>query len=249
MNRSNEPYSLPAEIRQQMNRYRQLLLDAGMLEPTKRNTSDRHVFFYKPQTPLTAFVVNLRGNDGYIEVTYGCASTAFTRMAGDENALTEWGVDDAAITIREKLLICDEEDEKQAAFRIRAMYSGYLHMEKEELLAKAKEKRKAFIRQIADKLKPLGFRKKASTWTKELEGQHVLTFHVQKSAFSDEYYFNISLGKTGSTSVRDGYYTRVAPPGMLPMDWQALSREEFEIFLDRTVVPALERLAENPLRK
>lgn len=240
---------LSNEIRKKMEQYRQELLDAGMLEPSKRQSSIWHWLFYKPTTALTAFIVNLKGNDYYIEVTYGYASTAFTRMAGDEYALIERGIADEYITIREKILICDDVDETSARTQIIGMYEKYLQTEKDDLLNYAKEKRKEFIQQIADKLKPMGFKKKANTWTRALELEYSLMFNAQKSAFSDEYYFNVYIGKKGTNNYGDCYYTRVFPNDMCPMDWQALNKDEFDFFLNRTVVPALTRIINTPLKE
>lgn len=53
-------------IRGKMERYRRMLLAAGMLEPTKWENSGVHWLFYKPATELTAFVVNLRETEFYI---------------------------------------------------------------------------------------------------------------------------------------------------------------------------------------
>lgn len=238
---------ISGEVQARMEQYRQQLLDAGMVEPTKRSSSLWHWFFYRPATELTAFIVNLTGNDYCVEAAYGYASTAFTRMAGDENALIEWGVSDEDITVREKIVICDEADETAARNQIAQMYKRYLQTSKDELLNEAKTKRKAFIQQIAVKLKPMGFKKKANTWTRTLEGEYYLMFNAQKSYFSDEYYFNVYIGKNGTNAYGDCYYTRVFPGEMCPMDWQALSNEEFEFFLNRTVVPALEQIINTPL--
>lgn len=238
---------LSSEIRAKMEQYRAALIASGMQQPSRREASARHWFFYKPATELTAFIVNLTGNDRCVEAVYGYASTAFTRMAGDENALVEWGVSDEDITIRERIVICDEADEAAARVQIAQMYERFLQVEKDHLLTEAKAKRKAFLQQIAAKLKPMGFRKKANTWTRTLEGEYDLTFNAQKSSFSDEYYFNINIGKRGTNHGGDCYHTRVFPGHMCPMDWQALGKEEFELFLDRTVVPALKRLLSTPL--
>ena len=238
---------ISSEIQAKMEQYRVQLLDTGMIEPTKRLSSNWHWFFYKPVTELTAFIVNLTGTDYYIEVSYGYASTAFTRMAGDENALIEWGVSDEDITVREKIIICDETDEKTAQYQIAQMYDRFRQTEKDDLLTEVKAKRKAFVQQIAVKLKPMGFRKKSNTWTRTLEGEYNLIFNAQKSSFSDAYYFNIYIGKNGTGNYGDCYYTRVFPGQMCPMDWQALSKVEFEFFLDRTVVPALENIINTPL--
>lgn len=206
-----------------------------------------HLYFYKPMTELTAFIVNLQGSELYVEVTYGYTSTAFTRMAGDENALIEQGVSDEDITIREKVIICDEADEIIAKNKIATMYATYQHTQKDDLLLSAKEKRKAFIHQIQAKLKPFCFKKKSNTWTRALTDTYYLMFNAQKSAFSDEYYFNLYIGKNGTNDYGDCYYTRIAPAGMCPMDWQALTEDEFDLFLDKTVVPELEKIICTPL--
>lgn len=242
-----DPAPLATEIRTRMEQYRAKLLASGMQEPSKRESSVWHWYFFKPVTSLTAFIVNLTGTDQAVKIVYGYASTAFTRFAGDENALIERGVSDEDITIREKVIISDEADEKTAASLIADLYNRYAQTEKDDLLAYAKEKRKAFIQQIAVKLKPFGFRKKANTWTRTLENGFYLIFNAQKSAFSDEYYFNVYIGKDGADSCGYCYYTRVAPLGMYPMDWQALSKEEFDFFLTNDVIPALEKIIHTPL--
>ena len=244
---STEMKQLPNDIRSKMEQYRTELLTFDMREPTKWQSSSWHWLFYKPMTELTAFVVNLQGHAFYIEVTYGYASTAFTRMAGDENALLERGVLDEYITVREKAIICDETDEAMIKGKIAKMYEAHLHTQKDDLLLFAKEKRKAFIQQIHAKLKPLGFKKKANTWTHSLTDTYYLMFDAQKSAFSDEYYFNLYIGKNGTNEYGDCYYTRIAPNGMSPMDWQALDKEEFDFFLNKSVVPELERIIATPL--
>ena len=243
---ATEQKPLPRDIQIKMEQYRTELLEFEMCEPTFWKTS-RCWLFYKPMTELTAFVVNLQGNEFYVEITYGYASTAFTRMAGDENALVERGVSDEDITIREKVIICDEPDETTAKNKIAKMYAAYQDTQKDDILLFAKEKRKAFLQQIHAKLKPLGFKKKANTWTRWFTDTYYLMFNAQKSAFSDEYYFNLYIGKNGTNEYGDCYYTRIAPNGMAPMDWQALCKEEFDFFMEKSVVPELERILATPL--
>ena len=60
---------LPNEIQTKMNQYREELVASSMREPTKCNSSSCHWYFYKPTTDLTAFIVNLQGNEFYIEVS------------------------------------------------------------------------------------------------------------------------------------------------------------------------------------
>ena len=63
-----------------MEQYRTELLAFGMQEPSKRESSVGHWYFFKPMMERTAFIVNLIGNDQYIEIIYGYTSTAFTRL-------------------------------------------------------------------------------------------------------------------------------------------------------------------------
>ena len=110
-------------------RYRRQLLDFGMRAPSGGDEPECR--FYKPVTELTAFIVNLHSSAEGVAVVYGYASTAFTRMIGDENALETLGVADWEITIREKVVIRDEMEEGGARARVAAMYERYLHTEKE----------------------------------------------------------------------------------------------------------------------
>lgn len=240
---------LAGKIREKMEHYRTELLKSGMREPDKRKSSVWHWHFFKPMTELTAFVVNLKGEDQYIEITYGYVSTAFTRVAGCKNDLIELGVCDEDITIREKIIICDETDDTMIRTHITQMYEKYQQTTKDELLLEAKARRKAFIQQITAKLKSMGFRKKANNWTHILEGEYYLTFNAQKSSFSDKYYFNIYIGKNGINDYGDCYYNRVFPYDMCPVDWQILSQDEFVIFLNCTVIPVLEQIIHTPLRE
>lgn len=233
-------------IQTKMEQYRAELLAFGMSEPTAQQSSS-HWCFYKSTTELTAFILNLKMNGSNIEISYGYASTAFTRLANNENALHEYGVSDEDITIREKVIISDATDEAIAKQKIKEMYTIYQKTQKDDLLLLAKEKRKAFIQQIHTKLKPLGFRKKANTWAHSLDDTYYIMFNAQKSAYSDEYYFNLYIGKNGTNNYGDCYYTRIAPNDMFPMDWQALGKEEFNLFLDEIVVPELEKIIKTPL--
>lgn len=241
--------SVSRQILMRMEKYRQQLLAAGMQEPTKRSFSEERMFFWKPATQWTAFIVNATGTERGIKIIYGYASTAFTRMAGDEMALVQWGVSDEDITIREAAFVDNEDDESNARTQIARMYERFRLTEKDELLKEAKAKRNAFIHQIAVKLKPMGFRKKANSWTKSLEDEYYLMFNAQKSAFSDEYYFNIYIGKTGTDAYGDCWHTRVFPGETSLVDWQTIGGNEFELFLNQTVVPVLDQIIRTPLRE
>lgn len=230
-------------------RCREQLLAAGFREPTKMYSRSWHWRFFKPLTSLTAFIVNLKGYDDHVDVTCGCASTAFTLMANDADALTTLGVSDDEITLRARLSIRDAADEDQAAQTIGQMYGQFRSVEKDELLAMAKEKRKAFIHQLAVRLKPLGFKKKGNTWRREMPQGLTLAFNLQKSSYSDVYYFNVDLRREdipgfGCCS------RRVSPEGCAgenwTMDWQLTSPEELSAFLDQRLMPHLLWLISTP---
>ncbi len=227
--------------------YKNQLLAFGMLQPTKWNSSS-HYLFYKPTTELTSFVVNLTVMECAIKIVYGYASTAFTKMAGDENSLIENGILDEDINLREKIIIYNNTDEETANTKIQTMYAQYLHTEKDELIKLTKEKRKQFINKITTKLKPLGFKKKSNSWTKPLDTNYYVMFNAQKSDFADEYYFNIYIGKNGTNDYGDCYYTRIAPNSESPIDWQTISTDELELFLENTAVTALQDIINTPLQ-
>lgn len=240
---SENPKPIPADIREKLENYRTQLLSAGFFEPTRHHSADWHWYFYRPDTDLTSFAVNLRGKDGWLEVTYGLASTAFTRMAGDENALGWYGLSDPDITLRENFLVCDDSDAETLAAQIAAFFSRYRGTEKDALLDLAREKRKAYIAQFAAALKPLGFKKKATTWTRPLDAFELI-FNLQKSAYADEYYYNIRFQPAGSRDYRRCHESRISPG---TMDWQALTAQELDFFLKRTLLPTLQKFLETPL--
>ena len=227
--------------------YRKQLLGAGFQEAALWQSSPKLGLFYRPCTEQTAFVVDLLGTAHWVEVAYGFASTAFTRIKGNEDSLAKAGVSAAEIHLREKLLLASWEDEPSAREAIAALYRAYPSLEKEELFALVQEKRKAFLRQISQALRPLGFRKQGNAWTADLAPRTVLQWHAQKSGFSDEYYFSLFIRKQGAVYQGSCFYDRLHPAGLCPLDWQAMPPEVFQHFLDSTVVPVLEKILHTPL--
>lgn len=66
---------------------------------------------------------------------------------------------------------------------MKEMYDRYKNLEKEALLRIVRIKRKKWIDKIAEKLKLLGFKKKANTWKRVLEDGYYLMFHAAKIVF------------------------------------------------------------------
>lgn len=148
------------------------------------------------------------------------------------------------LTSMKKIIIYNEEDEIYAQKQIEKMYEKYLHLTKDELLVEAREKRKAFIQKITNKLKPMGFKKKGNSWRRNLEGEYYTIFDAQKSLYSDQYYYNVLIkGDDHKTC----YHSRVSNNEDGIMDWQAVSEDEFNNFLDQIVVPLMEQFINTPL--
>lgn len=223
------------------------LLDAGFQEATR--LANR---FYKEETALTAYFVNLKEADDCIGVYYGYASTAFTKMKNDENALIEYGVDEDGSCLRSYTQLHSAEDIPAFFALLKAYMIQYAGIEKEELLARIKEKRKAFIGRIAAALKPYGFKKKGNQWTKQIAEHYLLYLWVDKSSYADRYAFDVSISAQNK-NFQNGYYcmhdclmyhpdgtvhSRVG--GRHDFDWQIRTESELDAviqtFLERYVI-------------
>jgi len=247
--RSADAAPINGHIEEMMERFCTQLLAAGMKEPDWESAS-WHWKFYRLDTDLTAFAVNLQGRDDGVEAVYGFASLAYLRMDGKEPAETESiPLSDTQITIRQMSVIRTPEDEREAEARIREMYEAYHLCDKDALLKEKKERQKQFLNTIAVRLKPLGFKKKGAKWTKPLEKGYELTFEAQKSAFSDQYYFNIRIEKSNDSTFGSCYYTRAVPENRKITDWQLIGEVEWTAFLDDLTENKLRPLMETPLEE
>ncbi|MBR6776469.1 MAG: DUF4304 domain-containing protein [Clostridia bacterium] len=210
--------------------FREKLLKAGFEEAK----DDFWQFnFYRYTTEKAAFILNLNDLGDSISVTYG-----FTSIP-DEEILKDRGVDNCDIKIRFSAIVADD-NEKTAADEIQGIFNTYRHLSKDEILNLKKEKQKEFLQKIADRLKPLGFKKKGTKWIKQLEDNFCLEFCAQKSAWSDEFYFNISV--YDSKINLPCYNTRLRLNGKELCDWQLMSDEDFTVLMDsamRILLPVI----------
>ena len=195
--------------------------------------------FYRYTTEKAAFVVNLRDYGTHIRVVYGVTSIP------EEEHFIHWGEDDEEIKLRHAVVIRDERDEAEAARAIQAVYEQYRHTAKDDILALKKERQKAFLSRIHARLKPLGFAKKASKWTKKLDGDFVLEFDAQKSAYSDLYYFNISLYPVGKPYPAC-YSTRLTTDGEQTHNWQILTDGQFHEIMERAIETYIRPILQTP---
>lgn len=203
--------------------YRQLLFENGFSEAEKH-----HGHFFRQATEKTAFVINLYDSDlnqadSRFAVVYGFASTALTAMTGCENHFAEYGADKESCHVRNIIRI--DDNELYAVKVIADFYNIYKDYQKDRILEVKKERRKNFLAHFAGPLKKLGFKKKGTKWTKILNEDNALSFEAQKSAFSDQYYFNVSIHSPSDFYARSSY-ERVVFGGTDIYNWQLMSEKE-----------------------
>lgn len=136
----------------------------------------RQFRFYRCTQEKVAFIVNLKDYGDHIGVTYG-----FTTIA-DQDYLRHSGEDDDNIKLRFLSVIKTEQDAIAVASAVKNVYDTYLVKSKDEILSLKKERQKQFLQKIADKLKPLGFKKKGAKWSRALEGDFCLEFVASEIA-------------------------------------------------------------------
>ena len=201
--------------------YREMLFEKGFAE-AKQKTGH----FFRQATEQTAFVINLEDDEeGCITILYGFASTAY--MAGDEEWFANHGSDMDDCQVRNILSVWDDASETNAQTSILNFYEQYKNHAKEEILAVKKERQKEFLAHLARALKPLGFKKKGTKWTRELGNGRALTFDVQKSAFSDQYYFNVTVHEASNLYATHSY-ERVVMYGSGIYNWQLMTQDQIE---------------------
>lgn len=182
--------------------------------------------FYKKTIIDVAFIVNLEVFNNKIEIHYGYASTAFTKMTGCEDTLKKYGVDSSDINLRNMLIYSYGDNENLLYTDITKFYDQYFNLSKDEILATAKEKKKTFLNKINEYLKQFNFKKKNTTWTRSLEENYYLEFYAQKSQWSDEYYFNIFISKDNGYPL-GCYQTRVNTNNKGIYNWQVITEDNF----------------------
>ena len=220
------PETYPKQSDQYM-QYRDRLLAAGFAE-----AKQHYGHFFRQAAEKTAFVINLDDEEHGVSVMYGFASTAF--MAGDEEWFANNGSDNDSCQVRNILAICDKVDETKASEVISAFYMQYKDYSKDEILALKKERQKAFLDHFTPVLKPLGFKKKGTRWTKDLCNGTALSFEAQKSAYSDEYYFNVSVHDVSDFYARQSYERVVVHDSQI-YNWQLMSEDQIENLIQYTL--------------
>lgn len=201
-------------------KYSEILFSNGFSEAKQKAGH-----FFRQATESTAFVVNFEDDEeSRITILYGFASTAYM---GDEEWFVNHGSDIDDCQVRNILCVWDEESEINARTSISDFYKQYKDHSKEKILAVKKERQKEFLSHFARALKPLGFKKKGTKWTRTLDNGRALTFDAQKSAFSDQYYFNVTVHEVSNLYARHSY-ERVVMYDSDIYNWQLMTAEQIE---------------------
>lgn len=226
---------------ERMLRYRQMLLRGGfeecILNPYR---------FWKLLTEKTVFIVNLKDLTDGVGVVYGIYSTAVLWNKREWECHWLMGTSDDSIHLRFYLEIRSEEDAPLAMDRIMEFHHAYGSWGKDAILALVKEKRKAFMAQITDVLKPLGFRKKGNEWCRKEEDGGVRHFWAEKSSYSDLYGFSTAASYPEQQPTHPPYRLICLEPPRSAVwdsgrnashlfDWQLHTKDDLMAVLDRFI--------------
>jgi len=197
---------------------KQLLLNAGFEEAVQRP-----FYFWKILTDQTAFITNLKPLSEGVGIVYGVISTAVLWTERDWDYFRQVGTSDGECNLRFYIEIKSADDDAKEKSEICSLYEEYLHKDKDMLLAAVKERRKQFIQQITNVLKPLGFRKKGNQWRKPLSENIMLQFWADKSSYSDLYYFEVDIYALNPPGGVWCYSKRLDTKGTDIFDWKGYS--------------------------
>ena len=208
-------------------RLREAMTLGGM---TEAKEGFKMLHFYKLCGEKVAFIINFTDLGDRLRLGYG-----FAAVSGEEylNHMAQFGIDDDWINLREcQFISC--EDELSAAFSaMRAFYDKFVGKSKDEILALRQERRKAFIERVNAVLKPLDFKKKNSTWTKDLGDGISFKIVLDKSQFSDIFSFCFWVMHEGDEGVYRCYSTSLYDYGQNRFDWQLATEEEISRTMER----------------
>jgi len=163
---------------------------------------------------------------------------------------TDWdfvaslGARDTSIRLRIIRRVHTEDALHAALAEVDALRNRWYNATREELKAHIAALQKAFLQRITAKLKPLGFRKKATNWTYPRGDGYEVVWNAQKSLYSDGYYFNLYLHRVGMRELYGCIDTR--PMDKL-LDWQTIPSEEFDEMLRAVIETRIRPLMTLPL--
>ena len=189
--------------------------------------------FYKYLTNQTAFIINVRDHGKFISIVYGINTVSLDKEL--RNHFENSSEDDDNITLRKNISFSNLEEEILVNNIIKEFYYKYETLNKEQLLTVSKEKRKDFIDCFKTLLKPYGLKKKSNKWSKDLDENLTLKFHLNKSIYSDVYYLDLWINVQDEPN-RLCYSKRYSYNNNYTINWQFLNLNEFMQYLKKTLI-------------
>ena len=189
--------------------------------------------FYKYLTNQTAFVINIRDHGKFVNIVYGITTVSLNQELREH--FEKFIQDDYNITLRNITSFATIDEENKISNDINDFYSKCHLLNKEELLDVSKEKRKEFINCFKTLLKPYGLKKKSNKWSKDLDGNLILNFYLNKSIYSDVYYLDLWINVQDKPN-RLCYSKRYAYNNNYTINWQFLNLNEFMQYLKKTLI-------------
>lgn len=202
----------------------------------------RQFHFYYIVSDKVAFILNLDDLGNCIKITYG-----YTNIQ-DYKYLEQNGEDNSYIKIRFQGIYKNDGDEKEIINNIKDVYETYFNKTKDEILSLRKLRQKEFINKINEYLKPLNFKKKNTNWTRVLEQNYCLKFELQKSQWSDQYYFNININKLDE-NISTCFTTRIISNGTSIYNWQLMSDYELNELMSIVINDFIMPIVNTPLKE
>ena len=191
---------------------------------------DNNNCFFRPMKKGVAFAINLDADEYCITIMYGFD----VMFMGSDECYLIYGANIDSCKIRNTACICNDEDTVNTKKKIEEFYNLYKDFSKEQILEAKKEREKEFLSFFARALKPLGFKKKGRKWTIALSEKTALTLEAQKSAYSDQFYFNV-IEHSSIDFYRVLSYKRVIMFGRDIYNWQLMSDEQIENLVNLTI--------------
>lgn len=180
-----------------------------------------------PETPSSSYFL------------YGCA---FAGRAEDfRQHIAQWGKDSDSCALRFVRRVASDAQLEAFFAEAFAQFDAWAAAGQEAVRAQSKKLRQAFLQNITDLLKPLGFQKRGNHWRLPYRACAVMDFHAQKSSHSDTYYLRFCLSHRDAS--RACLFCDITPGVTSPVDWQlmdpALVRQAVEKMVRELIQPLL----------
>ncbi len=227
--------------------YSASLIGAGFTQATHAKGR-----FFKILPSSTALIVNLIdiGDEAFpaVYIVYGV-----TPVGEETHAwFRENGADNEECKIRHDAVIMPDT-EIETGETIRACLTAYAVFDREAVRTMAKERQKTFLNRFHAVLKPNGYKRKGNTWFKTLSCGWVVELNAQKSAYSDQFYFNYAAYRAGEKRYGPAVRGRLGRSDAAGhqtdlFNWQLMSEEAVDALIlqaSRVLTDISERIASN----